>query len=149
MHVSFFCPPFSYFSCIFFVFSAPDPGWGASSFFRNFFRISGLEGILSSIPGTRNRNSKGFSRVLLGLWRVKKDLGVLGAFPWFLPEQQEMEDQGKTLTRTPTGLPPFLGRPLQILPPPPPQKLCQVANPRKSQRFRQVANPRKNQRLRS
>ena len=58
--------PFSYFFCIFFVFSGPDPGWGISYFFvcfSYFFRISGLEGFLSSIPGTRNRNTKWTFRI--------------------------------------------------------------------------------------
>ena len=47
-----------FFLCIFFVFSGPDPEWGISSFFSTFFRISGREGFLSSIPGTRNRKSR-------------------------------------------------------------------------------------------
>ena len=53
--------PFSYFFSIFFVFSGPDPGWGFRKifvFFSYFFRISGLERFLGSIPGTRNHNTK-------------------------------------------------------------------------------------------
>ena len=42
-----------------------------------------------------------FSRVLLGL-RGQKILGVLGGFPWFLPEHQGMEDQGVVLQCLPT-----------------------------------------------
>ena len=47
--------PFSYFFCIFFGFSGARPGVGSFVTFSYFFRISGLEGFLSSIPGTRNR----------------------------------------------------------------------------------------------
>ena len=55
--------PFSFFFCIFFVFSGPDPGWGILAIFSSlFFSFSGLEGFLSSIPGARNR--KGRARVL-------------------------------------------------------------------------------------
>ena len=36
-----------------------------------------------------------FSRLFPGVGGVKKTLGVLDGFPWFLPKHQGMEDQGK------------------------------------------------------
>ena len=45
---------FSIFSAFFSYFRGPTRGGGFRHFFV-FFRISGLEGFLSSIPGTRNR----------------------------------------------------------------------------------------------
>ena len=44
------------FFCIFFVFLGPNRKWGISQSFRNFFRISTLEGFLYSVAPQRDRN---------------------------------------------------------------------------------------------
>ena len=42
---------------VFFVFLGPGPGWRILlSFSRNFFRIFGVQGVLGSLPGKRDRN---------------------------------------------------------------------------------------------
>ena len=64
-----FGPLLFFFFCFFLRIFGAQPGAGNSVFFRSF-RISGLEGFVSSIPGTRNRNS---SLVLSNLMTVAKN----------------------------------------------------------------------------
>ena len=96
--------PFRIFSAIFFVFSGPHPGWGISLFFFSYFfrifsyfscllyfsvfvsysfRISGLEGFFSSIPGSRNQKNWfvwARSMILLQATSCYSQLVILGQF---------------------------------------------------------------------
>ena len=81
-----FRPIFVFFLYFFRIFGA-RPGVGDFVTFSYFFRISGLEGFLSSIPGTRNRNATLFATTVSGSQiSENQEQGVLegGCFLCFL-----------------------------------------------------------------